>query len=71
MKKYLCIGSGNIEAHWLPRWYKVPFEECILYHDSNVFDIEEQHTHLIPLIIRPNGNYDIRIAKTEHLLNGG
>ena len=71
MKKYLCIGSGDIEAHWIHRWYKVPFEECILYHDSNVFDIEEGHTHLIPLTIRPDGDYDIKIAKTEHLLNGG
>jgi hypothetical protein len=71
MKKYLCIGSGNVEAHWLYRWYKVPFEECVIYHESNPFELEKKYTNLIRLTVRPNQDYDIKIAKTEHLLNGG
>ena len=69
-KKYLCIGSGDIEAHWLHRWYKVPEKDCVMYHDNNPFELDEIYAHLIPLTVRPDGIYDIKVAKTEHLLNG-
>jgi hypothetical protein len=69
-KKYLCVGSGDVEAHWLHRWYKVPYEECIMCHEDNPFEIQERYTHLIPLTVRSDGIYDIKVAKTEHLLNG-
>ena len=29
MKKYLCIGTSNVASEWLPRWYGVPFDECL------------------------------------------
>ena len=69
-KKYLCIGSGDIEAHWLHRWDKVPEKDCVMYHDNNPFELDEIYAHLIPLTVRPDGVYDIKVAKTEHLLNG-
>ena len=69
-KKYLCIGSGDVEAHWLHRWYKVPHKDCVMYHEGNPFEIDERYAHLIPLTVRPDGVYDIKVAKTEHLLNG-
>jgi hypothetical protein len=79
MKKYLCIGDGAIEAAWLPRWYKVPVEECV-FQDSNegYFELPNypdwyliRNKKLVILKPRPNKDYDIKIAKTEHLLNGG
>lgn len=77
-KKYLCIGSGDVEAHWLYRWYKVPYEECVLYHDSNAFrsiiekDLKNKYAHLLPLTVRPDGDYEqhLKILKTEKLLYG-
>ena len=69
-KKYLCVGSGDVEAHWLHRWYKVPHKDCVMYHAKNPFELDERYAHLIPLTVRPDGVYDIKVAKTEHLLNG-
>ena len=69
-KKYLCIGSGDVEAHWLHRWYKVPYKECVMYHANNPFELDERYAHLIQLTVRSDGIYDIKVAKTEHLLNG-
>ena len=34
MKKYLCVGKGKILAEWLPRWYKIPHEECVLLTEN-------------------------------------
>ena len=73
MKKYLCLRDDKVEAEWLPRWYGVPFDECEFVHSSydqypsGWFD----GTPLIILKPRLDNNYDIKIAKTEHLLNGG
>ena len=69
-KKYLCVGSGDVEAHWLHRWYKVPHKDCVMYHAKNPFELDERYAHLIPLTVRPDGIYDIKVAKTAHLLNG-
>jgi hypothetical protein len=80
MKKYLCIGNDTVEAEWLPRWYNVPYEECVfatkdknknyLFHQNQSFTLSPDPDTLIKLHIRPNKNYDIKIAKTEHLLQG-
>jgi hypothetical protein len=81
MKKYMCVGNSKIQAEWLPRWYEVPFKECLfateyvrknlnkaaaLLHDDTLI----LKTYII-LKPRLDKNYDIKIAKTEHLLNGG
>ena len=34
--KYLCVGgmvNPNIRDQWLPRWYDIPFEECLFKRD--------------------------------------
>ena len=73
-KKYLCVGSGDVEAQWLPRWYKVPHEECIFYYNNYIYKQQGpsdiQYNNLIELTVRSDGIYDIKVAKTEHLLNG-
>ena len=71
--KYLCIGNDKVRAEWLPRWYKIPFEECLckksIHFNTNVpASIIDKLLILKP---RLDKNYDIKIAKTEHLLNGG
>ncbi len=80
MKKYYCIGSGTVEAEWLPRWYGVPYDECMFAHVNKDGNYENHpvkkynlpHTDtLIILKVRLDKNYDIKIAKTEYLLNGG
>ena len=77
MIKYLCIKNKKmgVEAEWLPRWYNVPFEECIMIKNEDspnargyFHDFEKKY---IILRARLDNNYDIKIAKTEHLLNGG
>ncbi len=72
MKKYYCIGSGTVEAEWLPRWYGVPYDECMFAHVNKDKKYNLPHTDtLIILKVRLDKNYDIKIAKTEYLLNGG
>ena len=36
MIKYLCLGNDTIDPYWLPRWYNVPFEECIFRYDAQL-----------------------------------
>ena len=34
--KYLCVGgmvNPNIRDQWLPRWYDIPFDECLFRKD--------------------------------------
>jgi|TARA_Y100000758_G_C16009948_1_gene407218 hypothetical protein len=72
MKKYLCVGTDKVPAEWLPRWYEVPFDECIMYESEwNVFK-PEQYTDLLTLTVIPNGCYKkhLKTLKTERLLNG-
>ena len=68
--KYLCIGNDTIEAQWLPRWYNVPFDQCIFLDEGADLTVTN-NDYLI--VLRPclNKNYDIKTARTEHLLNGG
>tara|TARA_Y100001949_G_C15925434_1_gene303205 strand:- start:344 stop:604 length:261 start_codon:yes stop_codon:yes gene_type:complete len=68
LKKYLCIGNRHIKSQWLPRWYGVPYNECL-------FDLQNYHysdIQLIKLTVRPDNDYEeyLKILKTEHLLTG-
>ena len=68
MKKYLCVRNNKVEAEWLPRWYKVPFEECVFVTDSSW-----QNKELIMLTPLPKGTdyvHYLKTLKTERLLNG-
>tara|TARA_B100001964_G_C14072927_1_gene526719 strand:- start:580 stop:798 length:219 start_codon:yes stop_codon:yes gene_type:complete len=68
MKKYLCIGNDDILSQWLPRWYKVPYNECLF--DSQNYTYSD--IQLIELTVRPDNDYEkyLKILKTERLLNG-
>jgi len=78
MKKYLCIGTSKVASEWLPRWYGVPYEECVMSRIPHAFktilekDLKSEYAHLIPLTVIPNGCYKqhLKILKTERLLNG-
>ena len=72
-KNYLCIGNKEIQAKWLPRWYKVPYQECLFAGEFRKFSTRyAKQNHLIELTYRPDGDYTehLKILKTEHLLNG-
>jgi hypothetical protein len=64
-KKYVCIGNKEIESKWLPRWYDVPFEECLF--DKNPF---QGCIVLTPLPKNSDYKQHLKILKTESLLNG-
>jgi hypothetical protein len=67
-----------INAQWLPRWYGVPYEECV-FTDDPTGVVESEGTYygkavtdeLIVLKYRPDGDYEEHLAvlKTERLLN--
>jgi len=65
MKKYLCIGNKDIEAMWLPRWYEVAFDECVIggYPFQGCIV-------LAPLPKGSDYKQHLSILKTEKLLNG-
>ena len=78
-KKYLCIGTEEVEAQWLPRWYNVLYDECdfATLTDSHWFlDVHPRdYNHIDDLMIlhyRPDGDYEehLKILKTERLLDG-
>ena len=72
-KKYICIGTKEIQAKWLPRWYKVPYQECLFAGKFRKFSTRyAKQNHLIELTYRPHGDYKqhLKILKTEKLLNG-
>ena len=71
-KNYLCIGTKEIQAKWLPRWYKVPCQECLFAGEFRKFSTRyAEQNHLIELTYRPHGDYKqhLKILKTERLLN--
>jgi len=74
MKKYVCIGTKEIEAQWLPRWYGVSHDECIFCKYNELFEQDyPQQQWLIELTpLNKGGNYKqhLKILKTERLLNG-
>ena len=82
--KYLCLSGVinlNIRDKWLPRWYGIPFEECLFsssweYPDSGTKEDWEEiakREHLMLLTDLPKGtNYKqhLKILKTERLIYG-
>lgn len=38
--KYLCIGTEEVEAKWLPRWYGVPHTECAFTFAAGIYEDE-------------------------------
>ena len=81
--KYYCVsGIHNpyIKDKWLPRWYGVPFEDCLFYSEEkqNNDDCQDwdnvcKSLNLILLTDLPKGtNYKQKFKelKTERLLNG-
>ena len=75
MKKYVCIGNETTEADWLPRWYKIPHEECVLLTESQWSQNIKQHAGKETIILRPlpEGTdyvHYLKTLKTERLLNG-
>ena len=73
MKKYLCIGTDKVPPEWLPRWYEVPFDECLFDTTDDAFTLNQfGYKGLLVLKTIPNGDYKehLKILKTERLLNG-
>ena len=81
--KYYCVSgihNPNIRDKWLPRWYGVPFEDCLFYseerknnNDCQDWDNVCKSLNLILLTDLPKGtNYKqhLNILKTERLLDG-
>ena len=85
--KYLCVSGyyhKRVIDKWLPRWYAVPFEECLFYSDmkkerdiggmcSSDAEILAKQEGVMLLIDLPKGtNYKqhLKILKTERLLDG-
>jgi len=81
--KYLCVGgiiNPNIRDKWLPRWYDIPFEECLFASDWEDYSgyikdwkREAKQENVMLLTDLPKGtNYkqQLNILKTERLLNG-
>ena len=81
--KYLCVGgiiNPNIRDQWLPRWYDIPFDECLFRRDwvdssGTIKDWKKaaEADCVMLLTDLPKGtNYKqhLKILKTERLLDG-
>ena len=81
--KYLCRGgvlNPNIRDKWLPRWYDIPFEDCLFSSDledssgmKKDWEKVAEMENVMLLTDLPKGtNYKqhLKILKTESLLNG-
>ena len=81
--KYLCVGgmvNPNIRDQWLPRWYDIPFDECLFrkdWEDSSGMKkdwekIAEGESVMLLTDLPKGTNYKqhLKILKTERLLNG-
>ena len=82
--KYLCrsgVFNPNIRDKWLPRWYDIPFEECLFSSDwedtsgyiESDWRKKAEMENVMLLTDLPKGtNYKqhLKILKTESLLNG-
>ena len=81
--KYLCVGgmvNPNIRDQWLPRWYDIPFDECLFRKDWEDYSgyiedwkREAKKENVMLLTDLPKGtNYKqhLNILKTERLLDG-
>jgi len=72
-KNYICVGNSKIKAEWLPRWYGVPYKECVFRSHAN--EPIYNKTNLIvltPLGTTNNKDYKQKLKelKTERLLDG-
>ena len=65
---YIFGYSKYIKSQWLPRWYEVPYNECLF--DSQNYNYSD--IQLIELTVRPDNDYEehLNILKTERLLYG-
>ena len=81
--KYLCRGgvlNPNIRDKWLPRWYDIPFEDCLFSSDledssgmKKDWEKVAEMENVMLLTDLPKGtNYKqhLKILKTERVLNG-
>ena len=81
--KYLCrsgVFNPNIRDKWLPRWYDIPFEECLFASDwkdsSGTIEDWKKEADMGSVMLLtdlPKGiNYKqhLKILKTERLLDG-
>ena len=80
--KYYCVSgfyNPNIRDKWLPRWYGIPFEDCLFYSEERTEDDRQdwdevcEDLSLLLLTDLPKGtNYKQKLKelKTEGLLNG-
>jgi hypothetical protein len=71
---YICIGTKEVEAQWLQRWYGVPHDACIFisYSDNSnpEWDMRSSHIVLRPLPEGSDYKQHLKILKTEKLLSG-
>ena len=67
MKKYVCIGTKKIEAEWLPRFYKIPHDECVI---GTTLDAFQGCIVLAPLPKGTNYKQHLNILKIERLIYG-
>ena len=57
MKKYLCIGTDKVPAEWLPRWYEVPFDECLFDTTEDAVTVTQVgYNGVVVLITLPPGD---------------
>ena len=82
--KYLCrsgVFNPNIRDKWLPRWYDIPFEECLFssdwedtsgYIESDWRKKAEMEGVMLLTDLPKGTNYKqhLKILKTERLLDG-
>ena len=75
--KYLCIGTEEVEAKWLPRWYGVPHTECAFTNEfepaTALHPDAIKQSNIIRLPVLPKGSdykQKLKELKLEKLLNG-
>jgi len=81
--KYLCVGgiiNPKIKDQWLPRWYDIPFVECLFRNDwkdsSGMFknwrEVAKRGGVMLLTDLPKGTNYKqhLKILKTERLLDG-
>ena len=81
--KYYCVSgvhNPNIRDKWLPRWYDIPFEDCLFSSDledssgmkKDWEKIAEGESVMLLTDLPKGTNYKqhLKILKTERLLDG-
>ena len=74
LNTYTSKSTIEIKPEWVPRWYKVPYEECAFAANADqvLHSSSGWHTDMLELTYRPHGDYEeyLKVLKTERLLNG-